>query len=835
MASVGTDPVSGATIETNQDDYAPGELVRVSGHGWGLGETVHLEMTEDPDTHGDVTQDVQADSTGAFSVPFYDVEEHDLGVTFTLTATGLTSGSSATATFTDGNIKFTTSPASLVASAQYDRFSGNGTCSGSPSSSAQSLAYNTGLGLNANQSIKFNVPTVVGQSYTGYSNPDGLTITPASSPSATVLCVTGFGGGTQTAFVLNYVVANTAPVLSGIGNKFVDEGSALTFAASATDSDTPAQTLTFGLVGAPAGASINSSTGAFSWTPTEDQGPGDYPFTIRVTDNGTPNLSDEETITVHVNEVNGPPVLDPIGDNTIDELTSFTFMATASDLDLPANTLTFSLAGAPAGASISSTGAFNWTPTEDQGPGDYTFAVKVTDNGSPNLSDQETITVHVNEVNVAPVLASIGDRTVNELTTLTFTAAATDADLPANTLTFSLVGAPTGASINSTTGDLDWMPTEAQGPGDYTFTVKVTDNGSPSLADEEVIKVHVNEVNVPPVLTEIGSLSIDEGSLLMFTASATDADIPANTLTYSLDAGAPAGASITTGGVFTWTPADGPATATITVRVTDNGAPAMNDFETITVTVNDVAPTLNSVLGSSTPIPVNTSTNITLDFTDPAHAYDTYTAHVNWDDGAGYVLAGTVTEGGSISKTFSAAGVYTVCAWIDDGDVGGNSAEKCFAYIVVYDPNGGFVTGGGWIISPAGAYAPDLSVTGKATFGFVSKYIKGATVPTGNTEFQFHAAGMNFKSTSYQWLAISGARAQYKGVGTINDGGSYGFLLTAIDGQVSGGGGVDKFRIKIWDLNNGGAIVYDNQMGATEDSDAATMLGGGSIVIQTKK
>ena len=58
---------------------------------------------------------------------------------------------------------------------------------------------------------------------------------------------------------------------------------------------------------------------------------------------------------------------------------------------------------------------------------------------------------------------------------------------------------------------------------------------------------------------------------------------------------------------------------------------------------------------------------------------------------------------------------------------------------------------------------------------------------------------MNFHSTSYEWLVVAGARAQYKGEGTINGSGNYGFMLTAIDGQINGGGGVDKFRIKIWD------------------------------------
>jgi hypothetical protein len=150
--------------------------------------------------------------------------------------------------------------------------------------------------------------------------------------------------------------------------------------------------------------------------------------------------------------------------------------------------------------------------------------------------------------------------------------------------------------------------------------------------------------------------------------------------------------------------------------------------------------------------------------------------------------------------------------------------------VVVYDPNGGFVTGGGWIISPTGAYLADPTLTGKATFGFVSKYPKGKTVPTGNTEFQFHAASLNFQSTNYEWLVVGGAKAQYKGNGTINGAGNYGFMLSAIDGQVSGGGGTDKFRIKISDKITGNP-VYDNQKGATEDAAPVTTLGGGSIVV----
>jgi hypothetical protein len=102
ILAIGVDSLTGASIETNKDDYSPGEIVHVVGKGWAPGETVNLHMTEEPDTHADVDTNVVADSTGAFSIHYYDVQPHDLGVTFTLTATGASSHSVAVATFTDG-------------------------------------------------------------------------------------------------------------------------------------------------------------------------------------------------------------------------------------------------------------------------------------------------------------------------------------------------------------------------------------------------------------------------------------------------------------------------------------------------------------------------------------------------------------------------------------------------------------------------------------------------------------------------------------------------------------------------------------------------------------
>jgi PKD repeat protein len=160
---------------------------------------------------------------------------------------------------------------------------------------------------------------------------------------------------------------------------------------------------------------------------------------------------------------------------------------------------------------------------------------------------------------------------------LTFTATATDADIPVQTLTYSLVGAPAGASMTSA-GVFTWTPTEAQGPGDYTFDVVVSDG---SLTDSETITVHVNEVNMAPILDPIGNKGANQGELLTFTATATDADIPAQTLTYSLSGAVPAGASITSAGVFTWTPSAA-GDYTFDVVVSDG---SLTDSETITVSV----------------------------------------------------------------------------------------------------------------------------------------------------------------------------------------------------------------------------------------------------------
>jgi hypothetical protein len=187
------------------------------------------------------------------------------------------------------------------------------------------------------------------------------------------------------------------------------------------------------------------------------------------------------------------------------------------------------------------------------------------------------------------------------------------------------------------------------------------------------------------------------------------------------------------------------------------------------------------------------------------------------------------TENVKATISFSSAGVYTVCVRGTDS-AGFTGCEECI-FVAVYDVNAGFVTGGGWIISPPGALVAQPSATGRANFGFVSKYQKGATVPTGNTEFQFQTGNFNFHSESYDWLVISGAKARYRGTGTINGSGTYKFELTAWDGDLSGSpNDTDRFRIKIWD-STGTIVIYNNEMANPDGGTPTTVLGGGSIVI----
>ena len=334
--------------------------------------------------------------------------------------------------------------------------------------------------------------------------------------------------------------------------------------------------------------------------------------------------------------------------------------------------------------------------------------------------------------------------------------------------------------------------------------------------------------NQPPSADAGGLYSGYEGSAIaMSTASASDPDQDPLIYNWSVDSDL---CSFDDSNLLnpTVTCADN-GSFTATLDVSDG---TITVSSTAAVDIANAAPILGGINIDKVLVPINTPIDASANFTDPG-SLDIHTAIWDWGDGTN--TTGIITQGvgfGSVADvhSYSIPGIYTIKLTVTDND-GSLSNESVYQYLVVYDPDGGFISGAGWIDSPEGAYVADPSLSGKAIFGFVSKYQKGAIVPDGNARFIFNSGDLHFQSSSYQWLVVAGSRAQFKGQGAINGAGNFGFMLTAIDGQVNSKDGVDKFRIKIWNMDNGDAIVYDNLLGGADDADPTTELGGGSIVI----
>lgn len=338
--------------------------------------------------------------------------------------------------------------------------------------------------------------------------------------------------------------------------------------------------------------------------------------------------------------------------------------------------------------------------------------------------------------------------------------------------------------------------------------------------------VFVPETNQPPlVAVDTDPVVVDEGTTALNTGTVSDPDGDTVTLTSSV------GTVVNNGdGTWSWSyPTDDGPTESQTVTISGDDGNGGTAEATFTLTVNNVAPTITAVIGPAGPVDIGDQSTVIVgvSFTDPGSG-DTHDVSWEWGDSNSDTQPG-VTSPASQSHTYTQTGVYPVTVIVEDDD--GGSDTEVFEFVVVYDPAGGFATGGGWIDSPAGALVADPTLAGKATFGFVSQYKQGASLPTGNTQFQFHAGDLDFHSDSYDWLVIAGLdKAKFKGVGTINESGNHGFLLTAVDNGNSG----DTFRIKIWDIDNTDTVVYDNKTGIGDDSHDGTVIGGGNIKVHKK-
>lgn len=693
---------------------------------------------------------------------------------------------------------------------------------------------------------------------TGTTCTANITYTPNAnyngSDSFTYKANDGTADSSPATVTITITPVNDAPTVAANNNAVtVSEGQTASNTGTYSDVDTGDNVTISASIGTI--TKTGSNNGTWSWSYTPPDGPATLTVTITATDNNGASAS--TSFTVKVNNVaptatfNAPSEVNEGSPINL----SLTGASDPSSVDTQAGfQYAFDCGDGNGYGTFSTTGSAS-CPTTDNGTRTVKGKIKDRDGGETEYT--ATVTIK----NVAPTPAISGAPTSSpEGTAISLSGSATDPSSADTTAGFTFAW-----SVKKTHGSTTTNPF-AMGSGasfsftpddDGTYEVTLTatdkDGGSGSTS------VSITVTNVAPTAALTNNGPVYEGSPV--TVSFSNQFDPS---TADTTAGFHYAFSCTNVDLSGATYAGSGMSASTTCTFADNGSYQVKgriidkdggytEYST-TVQVNNVPPTITSlsvnvVSDSGTtpligPVPVGTTIQVTANFTDPG-TWDTHTCTFAWDDGTSdtSVLAQNTGSGScETTHTYKRAGVYTVRVTVTDDDDG--SATAVFEYIVVYDPNGGFVTGGGWIDSPSGACKLTdacQGATGKANFGFVSRYQKGANVPTGETEFQFKAGNLNFKSSSYQWLVISGPKAQYKGYGTINGSGNYGFLLTAIDGQINGGGGTDKFRIKIWIINSNGTdsdVVYDNQVscsnGTSDTADPCTVLGGGSIVIHTK-
>ena len=320
--------------------------------------------------------------------------------------------------------------------------------------------------------------------------------------------------------------------------------------------------------------------------------------------------------------------------------------------------------------------------------------------------------------------------------------------------------------------------------------------------EPQVVRIALNDA---PVVSAGGPYVVDEGGSVTVSASATDPE--SGTLGYAWDLDND-GTFETPGQNAVYAAVDGPAVKTLKVQATDDGG--LNTVAEASLTINNLAPVAGSITGPTQPLKINQPVNVSASFTD-AGVLDTHTAIWTWGDGT--TSSGLISEvngSGTVSGThaYHAPGVYPIVLAVTDKD--GASTQVTFEQ-VIYDPMGGFTIGAGWIKSLAGAYFPDTTKAGKASFGFAAAYKKGASVPIGEAIFKFRAVKFTFKAEHFNWLVVNrhDKTAQMRGTGTINGHGTYQFMIWVKDGKP------DTFRIKIWQVDGGGqeVVLYDNGTG----------------------
>ncbi len=269
--------------------------------------------------------------------------------------------------------------------------------------------------------------------------------------------------------------------------------------------------------------------------------------------------------------------------------------------DSPSTGLTAALVSGPTGFVLNPDGSFSYdlATLAPNYNGHLGFSYQA-DNGQPtnNLSNVATVDLNIVAVNDAPVITSAAVTTATEDTAYTYTVTATDVDA-GQTLSYSLVSAPAGMTINATSGAISWVSTNAQ-VGDNNVTVKVTDSsGAANNSVSQSFIATVSNVNDAPTLNAIPTQNAVVGTAFNLFAVGNDIDV-GDTFTYSLSGPVGMTVNATTGAINWPTPVLG--VHNVTVTVTDGALATATQPFTLNVAAVAATPVVYfSTFGSTNP------------------------------------------------------------------------------------------------------------------------------------------------------------------------------------------------------------------------------------------
>jgi hypothetical protein len=589
----------------------------------------------------------------------------------------------------------------------------------------------------------------------------------------------------------------------------VEPGTPIQYTLQASDPDPNDQVRIISATNMQTGARLNPAlpTAAgnpvqtqFNWTPTADQW-GHHHLYVTAEDSYGDRTNFEVKMLINTTpEFTSTPVTDA----TVGE--PFSYTIAVNDPDLAYGDALTILASIPLPG---------WLTLTDNGDGTATLS------GTPTSADagDVTITLQAEDSNHH---ANVGGMPIQSFTltvnNCVVEAKAKDVVLPLaadGTVSFTAEDINDGstASCGIASMSLDVTSLGCENIGENVVILTVTDNsGNSSTASATVT---VEDPIAPAVLVKNVTVQLDENG----SASITTADI---------DNGSSDNCGIASLALDqTSFDCSHVGDNTVTLTVTDIHGNETSNTAVVTV-INDM-PEITAMSVSSELSLVNTEVNLSATYADVNFAEAT----IDWGDGTHTTAT---AQDGAISgaHVYEAVGIYEVTLTVTD--ICGEEATAVHNYVVVYDPEAGFVTGGGWFSSPNGAYASSSSSL-KASLSGNAKYLKrNSRLPSlqGNITFTLHdskkkgdSPALKFKSSSLSWLVVTEYKAYIRGTGTIDGKGEYDFLVSVIDGKWRGEK-TDYARIQISDV--AGNVIYDNQLEAPMPSEA-TLDFKGSIVI----